>query len=150
MNERLSRSVNKYIPVPLPYVFEWLTDFREDDPQLTGSDSTKTIHEKTPSRVIYTIEQVRGLEGPITTKYAVDIKPPDKWHYKSIGDDRDSVGDYSLYSDGDGTQIEMTFVTTYKNVPPPTVEEADHDSNEFWDKIISILVKDYREGKPSK
>jgi hypothetical protein len=39
--------VSKTINAPLRYVYEWCTDFREDDPQITGSKSQRKVLEKT-------------------------------------------------------------------------------------------------------
>ena len=46
--------LSKVIEAPLPFVYEWCTDFREDDADLTGSQSKTRILEKTKTRVIMT------------------------------------------------------------------------------------------------
>lgn len=46
--------VTKTINAPLRYVFNWCTDFREDDPALTNSKGSRKILEKTKKRVVYT------------------------------------------------------------------------------------------------
>lgn len=149
MNETLSVTLTKRIPVPLAYAFDWLTDFRDDDPQLTDSDIKRKILEKTPDRTVYLSEEMKeGRE--IKTKYVVDTKRPDRWQYTGSGDDRDSVGGYVLVPEGEEVRLEMTYETTYKRGPIPTPEEAERDSLEFWDKLIPVLVKDYQEGKPAR
>ncbi len=149
LNENLRVSVTKKIPVPISYAFEWLTDFREDDPQLTGSDINRKILEKTPNKTTYLSEQMK--EGRLVkTKYVVDTVPPDRWHYTASGDDRDSVGEYRLVAEGVETRLDMTYESTYKRGPIPTMEESERDSHEFWDKLIPVLLKDYRDGKPAR
>ncbi|MDA4113300.1 MAG: hypothetical protein OK474_04555 [Thaumarchaeota archaeon] len=68
--------VSKTIDAPLRYVYDWCTDFREDDPQITGSKSQRKVLEKTKKRVIC-VQIYQGADG--NQKVALNIvslKPP--------------------------------------------------------------------------
>ena len=68
--------VSKTINAPLRYVYDWCTDYRETDPQITGSKSQRRVLQKTKKRSIY-VQIYEGADG--NEKVAVDIvtlKPP--------------------------------------------------------------------------
>ena len=149
MNERQVISITKTIPAPLPYVFDWCTDFREDDHLITGSTGGKKNIERAGDKVTYVSEQEKS--GRIVRRnYVVTLMSPDRWHVEARGEEKDSTGDYRLYSEGDGTRFEMTFDMTYKVGPGPPKEEVEREDNEEWDKYVAALVADYRQGKPAK
>ena len=88
--------VSKIIDAPLPYVYEWCTDFREDDGEITGSNSKRKILEKTERRVIYTVAYMEdGIEkGHVSV---VMLNPPNSWHLDTAGDEvEQETGDYKL------------------------------------------------------
>lgn len=127
--------VSKTINAPLRFVYDWCTDYREDDTKIIGSKSKRTILEKTKQRVIYT---VRGGGGTQVWNAAniVTLHPPKSWHLHSIGDEDDEVGDYKLTSLGSKkTRLDMIFKEIWKTV------------NEIWDKYKAALEKDYRKRK---
>jgi hypothetical protein len=45
--------VSEIINAPLRFVFDWCTDFREDDNQITGSKTLRKIMQRTKRRAIY-------------------------------------------------------------------------------------------------
>ena len=86
--------VSKTINAPLEYVFDWCTDFSENDPKITGSKSQRRILEKTKKRVIYA-QLYKGEDG--SEKVAVDIvtlKAPTSWHLDYFGEEDDETGEY--------------------------------------------------------
>ena len=137
--------VSKTINAPLRYVYNWCTDFREDDPQITGSKSQRKILEKTKKRVIYA-QVYEGADGK--DKMAVDIitlKPPSSWHLDYFGEEDDETGEYRLKSLGKNkTRLDMVFREKWKNIAKvPSIEEQMRDTNEVWDKYVAALEKDY-------
>ena len=141
--------VSKTINAPLPYVYGWCTDYREIDPQITGSKSQKKILEKTKKRVIY-VQLYTGADGK--QKAAVDIvtlKPPNSWHLDFFGEEDDETGEYSLKALGEKkTKLDMVFKEKWKNIAkPPTIEEQIEHTHKVWDKYIAALEKDYKSRK---
>lgn len=133
--------VSKTINAPLRYVYNWCTDFREDDPKITGSKSQRKIVEKTRRRVIY-------VGADATQKMEVDIvtlKPPTSWHLDAFGEEEDETGEYRLKSLGKNkTRIDMVFKDKWKNIARvPLAEESVKRTNEVWDKYVASLEKEY-------
>lgn len=138
---RVSKSIN----APSRYVFNWCTDFREDDPKLTGSKSQRKILQKTKKRVIYA-QLYKSEDGE--EKVAVDIvtlKSPDSWHLDYFGEEDDETGEYKLTSLGRSkTRLEMVFKERWKIQNPPTKAWQVRHTNEVWDKYIVALERDYK------
>ncbi len=63
-------TVSKNINAPLKFVYEWCTDFAEDDPKITGSKSQRIILEKTKNRAVYVVNY-KGADGE--RKFNVNI-----------------------------------------------------------------------------
>lgn len=139
--------VSKTINAPLRFVYDWCTDYREDDTKIIGSKSKRTILEKTKQRVIYT---VRGGGGTQVWNAAniVTLHPPKSWHLDSIGDEDDEVGDYKLTSLGSKkTRLDMVFKEIWKTSNVPNHAAYVKHINEIWDKYKAALEKDYRKRK---
>ncbi len=140
--------VSKTIDAPQRYVYEWCTDFRNDDPLITGSKSQRRILTKTRRRVVYA-QIYRGADG--TQKIAVDVvtlNPPDAWHLDYFGEEDDETGDYRLKSLGqDKTRLDMVFKEKWKIANPPSLEEQARQTSEVWDKYARALEKEYRSKK---
>jgi len=138
--------VSKIIDAPLPYVYEWCTDFREDDGKITGSKSKRKILEKNERRVIYTVDYTEdGMEkGHVSV---VMLNPPNSWHLDTAGDDMEQeTGDYKLTKLGKNkTRLDMVFKVNYGKAVRkiPTPKELADDSDEFWDKLVNGLRQDY-------
>ena len=137
--------VSKLIEAPLPFVYEWCTDFREDDNKITGSKSTRKILEKSDRRVIYTVSYMEnGKEQSHVS--VVTLKPPDAWHLDTSGNAMEQeTGDYKLTKVGkDKTRLNMVFKMNYgKSVKKiPTSKELADDLSKFWDKLVSGLMQD--------
>jgi hypothetical protein len=137
---RISRTIN----APLSYVFNWCTDYREDDPKLTGSKSKRKILEKTKKRVIYA--QLYNDENG-EQRVAVDIvslKPPNYWHLDYFGEEDDETGEYELKSlEKNKTQLDMIFREKWKISNPPTKAWQVQHTNDIWDKYIAALERDF-------
>ncbi len=141
--------VSKTINAPLRYVYDWCTDYREDDPQITGSHSQRKILEKTKKRVIYAQIYV-GADG--NQKVAVDIvtlKSPTSWHLDYFGEEDDETGEYRLKSLGKGkTRLDMVFKEKWKSIAKvPSIAEQVKSTSEVWDKYVAALERDYSSEK---
>ncbi len=140
--------VSKKIEAPLSYVFKWCTDFRDNDPEITGSKTLRRILEKTKKRVIYA--QVYNDDSG-QQRFAVDIvalKPPRYWHLDYFGEEDDETGEYKLTSLGKSkTKLDMVFKEKWKIQNPPSKEWQVQHTSEVWDKYIAALEADYKKNK---
>ena len=137
------------IEAPLPFVYDWCTDHREDDGKLTGSTRKKKILEKTKTRVITTSSSMENgkLIGHVSV---VTLLPPNAWHLDTAGNPREQeVGDYKLTKLGPNkTRLEMIFDVKYgAGAKVPSKEWWEDDSGKFWDKLIVALMKDFSKEK---
>ena len=142
-------TVSKTIDAPRRYVYDWCTDYRDTDPQITGSKSQRRVLEKTKKRAIY-VQIYEGADGK--EKVAVDIvtlKPPSSWHLDYFGEEDDEIGEYRLRKLAEGkTRLDMVFKEEWKNIARvPSIEEQIRSTNEVWDKYVAALEKEYRSRK---
>ncbi len=139
--------VSKIINAPLRFVYDWCTDFREDDNKITGSKSKRRILEKTKRRVIYTSEYRSG--GNVrNAANIVTLHPPNSWHLDSIGDEDDEIGEYRLTKLGSKkARLDMVFREKWKVRNPPTKVEYTKHISDIWDKYAAALEKDYEKRK---
>jgi hypothetical protein len=90
--------ISKTIDALLKFVYEWCTDFRDDDPQLTGGKIKRKVVEKTKERVVYMADYT--LKGKRYWHASViALKPPNAWHLETACDPYErEIGDYKLTS----------------------------------------------------
>lgn len=135
--------VSKIIHVPLQFVYDWCTDYRESDPQIAGTKSKRKILMKTKHQVIW----VASYRSSGKIRNAVDVvtlHPPNAWHLDFIGDEDDLTGDYTLTSLGARkTRLDMTFKVHYKVRNAPSKAQDVKGLHEVWDKYVAALQKDY-------
>ncbi|MFI5419992.1 MAG: hypothetical protein ACHQ1H_03405 [Nitrososphaerales archaeon] len=141
--------ISKVIEAPLSFVYDWCTDFREDDGKLTGSRNKKKILEKTKSRVITTSSSMENgkLVGHVSI---VTLMPPNAWYLDTAGNPKEQeTGDYKLTKLGPNkTRLDMVFDVRYgAGARVPTKVWWEKDSGKFWDKLIVALIKDYSKEK---
>jgi hypothetical protein len=141
--------VSKTINAPARYVYEWCTDFREDDPSLTGSKSQRKILKRTKKQVIYA-QLYTGADGG--QKVAVNIvalNPPSSWHLDYFGEEDDETGDYRIRALGkEESRLDMVFKEKWKNIAKvPTLGEQAKQTSDVWDKYVRALERDYASKK---
>jgi hypothetical protein len=65
---------------PLPFVFDWCTDYTEDDPKSAGKDSPihlqRRIVERTTRRVVFENLYDEGLGGGGSATWSPSDRPP--------------------------------------------------------------------------
>lgn len=139
--------ISKTINAPIRFVYDWCTDYREDDYKIVGSKSRRTFLEKTKQRVIYAIRY--PSDGK--TMHAVNIvtlHPSRGWHLDSFGEEDDEFGDYRLTKLGlRKTRLDMVFREKWKIADvPPKAEYLKHIGG-IWDKYVAALEKDCKNKK---
>ena len=144
-----SHSINlsRIIRAPLWFVYGWCTDYRDTDPQITGSKNKRKVLLRTKHRVIY----LTSYKSQGKQRSAVDVvtlHPPRAWHLDFVGDDDDEVGDYVLTSLGPRkTRLDMSFKEHYKIRAAPTQAQDLQQVHKVWDKYVAALEKDYSRRK---
>jgi hypothetical protein len=143
MPETHTYHVVKVINAPLRFVYDWCTDYREDDNQITGSKAQRKILQKTKRRAIY----VSTYERDGKTKIGVNIvklTSPKAWYLEYVGEEEDETGRYKLTSVGPRkTRLQMSFTEKYKINNAPTKEEDRKHVDELWDKYVARLEMEY-------
>jgi hypothetical protein len=141
--ERHTYHVTKTINAPLRFVYDWCTDYREDDNQITGSKTQFKILQKTKRRVIYLRTNERHGKNMIGVKM-VTLRPPKAWYLDQVGEDEDVIGTYKLKQLGpERTRLDMAFTEMYKISDAPTKEEDRNDTDEMWSKYVAGMQNDY-------
>ena len=136
---RASRIIN----APLRFVYNWCTDYREDDNKIAGSRTRRIILQKTKRRVVFTTTQ-RRRGKTVSTVRIVTLHPPNSWQLDKVGEEADEIGDYRLTRLGPRkTRLDMTFKAKYKIANAPTSEEDTKQTNRVWDRYTAALEKDY-------
>lgn len=138
--------VSKTINAPLKFAYEWCTDFRDDDPKISGSSTKRKVLEKNRKKSIYVVTY-KGSDG--ATKMNVNIvslKPPNSWHLDQFGEEDNEVGEYKLVKLGrNKTRIDMIFKETWKDISQiPSLEEQSAGVNRVWDIFVSAIEHDYQ------
>jgi hypothetical protein len=121
-------------------VFDWCTDFRDDDPQKVHARPTHKMKvlEKTAQRVKLTEEWVENGRGMKETA-TIYLHPPDRWNMESSGDMWDSRAAYRLTPEGDKTRIVITLDEVFKVDPHPKPEDTAKWLSDFWDTILDAF-----------
>ena len=139
---RLDIEVN----APLRFVFDWCTDFTEDDPKLIGSTRQRHILERSGRKVIFAQTWTNGEGKMLVTANIVTLKPPNSWHLEMFGTERNETGVYKLKRLGkEKTLIQLVFKNKWRN--PQTAESVDSQIKrirEIWSKYSAALESDYR------
>ena len=137
-------TVSKTFNAPLEFVFDWCTDFREDDGKMTGSSAKRRFLERSKDRLVWLASYREDSKDKEGVRY-VRLMPPDAWHLDTCGDGRE-LGDYKLTALGKNkTRLDMVFQVTYDD--PDEVEDKEtweKDARESWDTYASYLEREYQ------
>jgi len=137
-------SISRSINAPISYVFNWCTDFREDDHRLSGQKRRIAILERTGQRFIMSVKSRHGSKM-VSAARIVSLAPPDAWHLDWIGDENDETGDYRITRlSARNTRLNATFKVRPKTSNAPKREQMVKSVNFAWDHYISALESDYK------
>ena len=141
--------VEKKIKAPLKFVYDWCTDYREDDHEITGSIRRKVILEKTSKKAvhIYLWDDETGKQQ--MSANIVSLKPPSSWHLDSFGKEQTYTGDYKLTRiNKDETKFHVVFKHKWKEGQRiQSVAEQEGRLAKLWDKYVAALENDYANKK---
>jgi len=143
--------VSKVINAPLRFVFNWCTDFREDDNRITGSKNKRRILQKARRRVVYVTTYFPKPNKPKIGVNLVTLHPPNSWHLEFVGEEDYEDGEYRLTRLGSRkTRLDMRFKERYKVRNAPSAAEDKKGTEELWDKYVAALERDYSRGRKSR
>ena len=143
--------ISKIIDAPLPYVYDWCTDFRPDDATLGGSRSTHQVIRVSPRRLVRVKVAKNGGDDPRMTVEVVRLSPPNAWHKDAIGEKDLHAMDYTLTARGPN-KTRFTLEIVVRWMVPKFPKKADwlRSSSGFWDELVQALEERYRSGQPAK
>ena len=132
---------------PIKFVYEWCTDYREDDPQLVGANYRRIILEKTKKRVVFASEKTGSDGKPKIAVRLVTLSPcAYSWHLDYFAEDDLEQEDYRLKKLGtDKTRLDMVFKNKWKTGISPSREYFVAETKASWDGYGPALEKDYAE-----
>jgi hypothetical protein len=135
---------SKTFRAPIGYVFQWCTDFREDDGKMVGSKAKRTFVERTDKRIIWIAEYKEKGKTKEGVR-VVWLRPPDAWYLDTCGDGRE-VGEYRLTEKGKNkTRLDMKFRISYDSKDDaPDKKKWEKDVDEEWDTFAGYLENDYK------
>ena len=145
--------ISLVIRAPARYVYEWCTDYRNDD----GRFSTRRprpsyrVIRISPRRVV----RIRVARGPgRDRRIAIDsvrLDPPRSWHLDQIDENDRQAVDYRVSSVG-RAQTRLQLLVTERWVTPefPTREALYAQVARTWARLAVALEADYRAGRPAR
>jgi len=137
---------SKIIDAPLSFVYDWCTDYREDDPQITGAKLRRLIIEKNKDRAVFINQHKSAKAGMVIN--IVTLRPPDGWHLNLISEERDGTGEYRLRKLGPrSTKLHIFLKFKWKMARSPTRTEFHQHLNSMWAKYAAALERDYMKNK---
>lgn len=130
----------RVIRQPLSKVFAWCTDFEPEDARFKDGRKAIRIISKKADSVVFEGEEYDG------TRFLARIRliPPNRWEATYEGDLFDEQITYTLEETSEGnTKFTFSCDGTYKGRKSTlTQEDAQKETEAFWDRIISALEEE--------
>jgi hypothetical protein len=131
---------------PLRYVYEWCTDFRDDDPLISGGEYPREIVRRSKDRFVWT-QRFRSEDVERVGVRVVTLEPPRAWHNEVSEPGREGTFDYRLTRLGsDKTRLRITASVTYKSMQTEDKQALERSLAASWAKYREALQKDYEAG----
>jgi hypothetical protein len=146
-----SRTVrfSKTFDAPLQFVYDWWTDYSEEDMQIVGSKKRRTVVLKTKEKAIY-ISSYSDEDGTPRVGVAIVTLQPSKkiWHLDYYGEDTDEVADYRLERLGKNkAKLSIIYKEITKMGNPSTKQELVQFIDGYWTPFAKALEKEYNQKK---
>jgi len=131
---------------PLPFVFEWCTDYSSDDPRLEKENYTRKILGRKGRRVTYE-DLYDTPNGWMWSHQTVTLHPPNRWHAEALGNYREWSLEYTLKELPDG-RTELTLRGQRRPTPlggrNPPKARLERELRASWRNFGRALERDYR------
>lgn len=146
-----SYHVSVEIRAPLPFTFQWCTDYTSDDGRYGGEDKTlglkRRIIEKKRRRVTFENLYDQG-RGWAWERHVVTLIPPRRWHAEGVGNYQESVLDYELTAVApDRTRFDMRWKSRpigLSEGPRPRKSFIEAYVTGLWTERAKALEAEYR------
>lgn len=134
---------SKVINAPIKYVFDWATDFKEDDDRIFGGKERRAILLKTKTKSVYAQSKPKISVG------VVALRPRDySWHLDYYSEEDMESGEYKLSKvDKKKTRVDMVFNNKRKYGKGLSKKEFENEAKFLWDNYAAALEKDFKSGK---
>ena len=147
--------VSMDVSAPLRYIYDWCTDYREDDWRLSPKVTVKPafrVLRISPHRVIRIRLTPTGTDDPKIAVDVVRLNPPADWHTDQI-DERDRMAiDYHLVRLGPRkTRLELYVTERWMTREyQPTPRELRAKVSNTWKHFSDAIEERYRSGASAR
>lgn len=143
--------VSKIVDAPSTYVYNWFTDYRDDDGQFSSRRPGYRTMRLSRDRVL----RIRSTPGKgRALAIAVDVVrllPPTRWHVDQIDETDLATVDYRVVRLGRRrSRVELAIVERWMTPEHPSREEYLRNTNSYWDRLVAALEDSYRRGHPAR
>ncbi len=137
----------KLVRAPLPFVYRWCTDYRQDDDRITDSiyQYQAKIVLREPTRIVRIITLPGRNRNRNTDVEIISLLPPDRWHLEKLSVTDDETGAYRLVRRGPKlTAVQMRFRKKWKIPDLPDPKEYRALFSRVWDRYVDVMEKEFR------
>lgn len=141
---------HQIVHAPLPFVFRWCTDFREDDDRITDDiyHYAARILLREPARFVREVVVPGRDRNRCTEIEVIRLAPPDRWSLEKFSVTDDKTGRYRLTALGPRrTRIEMSFRETWKGPRPPSRSRYRALFGTVWARYAQTIEREYRRAR---
>lgn len=143
-------TVRVHFDAPMEFVFQWCTDYSQEDPALEGEDYERSILSKDRREVLYEDLAKSPAGGWLWSRWRVALHAPNRWDGRAIGSTRDWTIRYRLRSLSP-TRTELTLQGRRRSArlsgpgASPAVVQANLEAN--WRSLKKALESDFRRSR---
>jgi hypothetical protein len=142
---------SKVVNAPLPYAYDWFTDYRNDDGKFSDSRPRFKVTRLAGNRVLRVRFSGGTTRSPGIAVEIVRLKPPAAWHVDQIDETDLAAVDYRLHRLGPKTtRVELDIVERWMTPKFPARAEYTASTSAYWDRLVSSLETRYRQGRPAR
>jgi hypothetical protein len=137
---------HKLIRAPLPFVYRWCTDYREDDDRITDDiyHYRAKIVLREPRRVVRIIQVPGRSTNRNTEVEIISLFPPTRWRLAKFSVTDDETGSYCLIRIGPmRTLLDMNFRESWKTGRIPNRARYRALFNRVWDRYVQTIEADF-------
>jgi len=138
---------HKLVRAPLRFVYQWCTDYRDDDDRITDSiyHYKATIILREASRIVRTIVVPGSDRNQSTDVEIISLRPPNRWSLRKFSVTDDETATYRLTRKGVAlTRIDIRIHRTWKLRNPPNRTRYRALFNQVWDRYVTVMEQEFR------